>query len=558
MNSTAFNIIFFRSSDQSGVLQYEQEQEPEPYEGSEEAERGYLSDVCDYNIVPQQEEKKAKKITSKEEDVGVIHGKLELNISQEKQLNPASRVLQVFITLLFCIYFFSFSCCLFQHFLPLLLIFPPLHVHLLPQADTSYVKTGPTPVVSPSLHPLSPSLSSSLTDRRSKIIQRRASVFSTPPPTPPNYPQLDLTHADLSQATHNPAYVPLDPTPSAAPDHVPSSPPIPSPYSSCNGLISPLQTLAVSSEAGGLKTPEPFQKLTSPFPGRGDISDGRLSRQSSVEQSDMEGKAKRKTSGGKSSAIKNKIQMRKMIKEANKMEIVSGVLSDPDNEVDNDSVEEKQDSEPIDDFERSASSKKLTSPLVQPHPQQLYGVGAPPPSISQLTPETARRMKDWNSRFSNLKHSFDPGSGGEEAPDPSRSPSTQRHQIESSDGEDPNRGRGRFRDRGTMGPRSKSAHVSNTGPKVVVEEYLQTKEDKNKNNTIIAKRASSHPDKDKSPSVRRIQEPETDDEYTQYLCSVDRYRQSNPNPKPFRPITTRTDAIAAPLRKLSDQSGLFP
>ena len=48
---------------------------------------------------------------------------------------------------------------------------------------------------------------------------------------------------------------------------------------------------------------------------------------------------------------------------------------------------------------------------------------------------------------------------------------------------------------------------------------------------------------------------ETDDEYTQYLCSVDRYRQNNPNPKPFRPITTRSDAIAAPLRKLSDQSG---
>ena len=106
MNITAFNIVFFRSSDQSGVLQYEQEQEPEPYEGSEEAERGYLSDVCDYNIVPQQEEKKAKKITSKEEDVGVIHGKLELNISREKQFNPASRVLQVFITLLFCLLFF--------------------------------------------------------------------------------------------------------------------------------------------------------------------------------------------------------------------------------------------------------------------------------------------------------------------------------------------------------------------------------------------------------------------------------------------------------------------
>merc|ERR1719370_456411 len=106
-----------------------------------------------------------------------------------------------------------------------------------------------------------------------------------------------------------------------------------------------------------------------------------------------------------------------------------------------------------------------------------------------------------------------------------------------------------------MGQRSKSAHGgvrNNVGPAVVVEEDMQTKD--NKNNTMIAKRASSHPDKDKSPSVRKLDQ-ETDDEYTQYLCSVDRYRQNNPNPKPFRPITTRSDAIAAPLRKLSDQSG---
>ena len=119
MNSTALIILFFRSSDQSGVLQYEQEQEPEPYEGSEEAERGYLSDVCDYNIVPQREEKKAKRIITKEAEVGVIHGKLELNIAQEKQINPASRVLQVFITLNFFLYFFFSS--LYVYF-----TFPPL------------------------------------------------------------------------------------------------------------------------------------------------------------------------------------------------------------------------------------------------------------------------------------------------------------------------------------------------------------------------------------------------------------------------------------------------
>ena len=291
------------------------------------------------------------------------------------------------------------------------------------------------------------------------------------------------------------------------------------------------------------------QTLVPPFPVRGaseDPSDqdhSQLSRQSSVDDGyGMDSKSKRKTSGGKSSAIKNKIQMRKMIKEANKMEIPSGVLSDPDNDVDNDSVEEKQDSESTHDSERSATNKKLST-------------NVQPVAMSQLTPETARKMKDWNSRFSNLKHSFDPNAS-EMDDNASRSPSMQRHNVgESSDGED-TRGRGRFRDRGSMAQRSKSAQAprNSNGPTVVVEEYMQTKDDKNKNNTIIAKRASSHPEKDKSPSVRRV-DHETDDEYTQYLCSVDRYRQNNPNPKPFRPITTRSDAIAAPLRKLSDQSG---
>lgn len=121
------------------------------------------------------------------------------------------------------------------------------------------------------------------------------------------------------------------------------------------------------------------------------------SRQSSVEDSKVDGKGKRKSSGGKSSAIKSKIQMRKMMKEANRMDRASGTLSDGDyeheNENGNDSVEEKQDSEPIVDDEIRNTNKTLQHP---------------PQDMSQLTPETERRMKDWNSRFSNLKHSFDP------------------------------------------------------------------------------------------------------------------------------------------------------
>ena len=127
------------------------------------------------------------------------------------------------------------------------------------------------------------------------------------------------------------------------------------------------------------------------------------SRQSSVEDSKSEGKSRRKSSGGKSSSIKNKIQMRKMMKEANKMERPTGTLADGDHDTfedGNDSVEEKQDSEPIVDDEIKNSNKTLK----------------PQSGMSQLTPETERRMKDWNSRFSNLKHSFDPASDREDEP----------------------------------------------------------------------------------------------------------------------------------------------
>ena len=149
----------------------------------------------------------------------------------------------------------------------------------------------------------------------------------------------------------------------------------------------------------------------------------------------------------------------------------------------------------------------------------------------------------------------------------SRSPSTQRHvdYVNVSDAAN-TRGRSRFKERGQMGPRSQSAHTSLIGagsmsqrgnnPHIVIDtvDYPQSKDDKNKNNTIIARRGSSlteNQQKEKSPSIKRFDE-DTDDEYVQYMNSVDRYRQNNPNPKPFRPVTARTDAIANPLRKLSD------
>ena len=175
------------------------------------------------------------------------------------------------------------------------------------------------------------------------------------------------------------------------------------------------KSIKVKDETGKSQKSEGF--IVKPFPNNNDTSsnnkkilsedepDSQLSqysRQSSVEQdSKADSKSKRKSSGGKSSAIKNKIQMRKMMREANKMERPTGTLSDDhDNDDGNDSVEEKQDSEPIVDDEIKNSNKTLR----------------PPVETAQLTPETERRMKDWNSRFSNLKHSFDPSSDREDEP----------------------------------------------------------------------------------------------------------------------------------------------
>jgi len=241
-----------------------------------------------------------------------------------------------------------------------------------------------------------------------------------------------------------------------------------------------------------------------------DEPDSQMSRQSSVEEGGS-GRARRRSSGGKSSAIKSRIQMRRMMKEANRLEVPAGShLSDAEQDTNEDveSVEEKQDSESVLDDEIRNSKKKK------------YGVGGnfaadvntgnKQTATAQLTPETARRMRDWNSRFYNLKNSFDTTSDKEE--DASRSPSVHRqlpdllqHQDDSGgrpamDGGD--RGRARFKDKGPGGQkRAQSAHGSllsrtgggglNSRPNIMVDqspslERPQSKDDKNKNNAMIA------------------------------------------------------------------------
>jgi hypothetical protein len=247
--------------------------------------------------------------------------------------------------------------------------------------------------------------------------------------------------------------------------------------------------------------------------------DSQLSRQSSVEEGGGSGRSRRRSSGGKSSAIKSRIQMRRMMKEANRLEVpAGGRLSDAEQDTTEDveSVEEKQDSESVlDDEIRNSKKKKKygggggfsADTHITGH---SFAAKQPPTTTTaaQLTPETARRMRDWNSRFYNLKNSFDTTSDKEE--DASRSPSVHRqlpdlllHQEDGGgrgDGEGGDRGRARFKDKGPGGQkRAQSAHGSllsrtggfNSRPNIMVDqspslERPQSKDDKNKNNAIIA------------------------------------------------------------------------
>ena len=110
------------------------------------------------------------------------------------------------------------------------------------------------------------------------------------------------------------------------------------------------------------------------------------------------------------------------MKDANALDNIHGSLSDqegtsgPEGYDEEDSVEEKQDSEPMNDWE----STKVKSPhTTMPTPPAVATTG----NISgpdAMTPETAR--KNWNSRFSNIKHTFDTASE-EDLSSKSRSPS---------------------------------------------------------------------------------------------------------------------------------------
>ena len=97
---------------------------------------------------------------------------------------------------------------------------------------------------------------------------------------------------------------------------------------------------------------------------------------------------------GTSTGVRAKIARRKRMKDANALDNILGSLSDQEATSgaecydEDDSVEEKQDSEPMNDWQ----SKKTKSPLQVNHETPRNSLMPP-----DMTPETAR--KNWNSRL---------------------------------------------------------------------------------------------------------------------------------------------------------------
>merc|ERR1719412_60922 len=166
------------------------------------------------------------------------------------------------------------------------------------------------------------------------------------------------------------------------------------------------------------------------------------------------------------------------MKDANSMDSALGTLSDQEGGTseaydEDDSVEEKQDSEPMDDWQ----STKVKSPQSFDMISKTTVMSA-----AEMTPETARR--NWNSRFSNIKSSFNAAS--EEDLSKSRSPSI-----------NDERGRPKIKEASKSPMITRPGNISTSGsasPALIQRiERPQSKEDKDKENSIKASSLSNIP-----------------------------------------------------------------
>ena len=371
--------------------------------------------------------------------------------------------------------------------------------------DDSYVQQRrPLSMVSPSIKPMSPSLESSLCDRRQQVIQHRAKTFMNDNDINNssynnnnnnrfinnhlnnNYVASNNRSAFMSGFTSAAAIVeaPLS-TASRQPyaSVVPALPPLQPPHqyhmtspSNFYGdteshLTSMLESYAVNNPAylPPANQTEPYSDNYAPLyfqDHENDISAVEVV-QDPAENRTHTPSSPRRNSKSSNSGVRAKIARRKIMRQA--AEATTHGVSDQDGSEaydEEDSVEEKQDSESMNDV-NSLKPKQLSLLTGDDSSSSMY-------SSSDWTPETAR--KNWNFRFANIKHSFNAASE-EDLASKSRSPSL--HHLEPED-----RGRNKFK---SISPtkRMPIAAQEYLGRITPASERAQSKEDKNKLNAAM-------------------------------------------------------------------------
>jgi len=370
---------------------------------------GYASDVCDYNMTSQQQQQQSHSSS----------------VSSNKQHRAAMQI----------------------------------------QTDTSYVHSGvgvarPVSLVSrgfAALKPMSPSIESSLCSRRQKLIQKRAQVFKSME----NLASIDKQEVVTSQANRGCSHRRDEEgetnniTDDANGDDDDDDDDDDNSLSFSNPLYVPplCRTQLQADESGDpivvkindeeKVVTDLVDDATAQAGNSSDMPQRRLSHQSSLEDDNSQRSSRslnaasmrdqRRSKSGSTSGVRAKIARRKLMRQANALDVPPqqqphGSLSDQEqasenNDDDDFSIEEKHDSEPMDDADSSKHKDKKSSLDVR-QAINASGSDSQMASSSVMTPETAR--KNWNSRFSNIKNSFSAASEEELSIMKSRSPSINR------------------------------------------------------------------------------------------------------------------------------------
>lgn len=356
--------------------------------------------------------------------------------------------------------------------------------------DSSYIQQKmPNSLVSSYVKPMSPSIESSLYDRRQKLIQKRAKIFQSTEnlsqsPKPyqyrsitPNYcttaPITSTVGTQRATSVHNltehfeqpPLY--FDVQSSSKPFYK-----APACFNNditaiaCNTKLN-ANALLQARTANFERPVQDVQQNSSNHLGFNNDVVRKVSQESTTADEDM-ANTKPLRRKGTSTGVRAKIARRKKMKDANALDNVHGSsLSDQEATSEaydeDDSVEEKQDNESMNDWQ-SLKPKSPSQPA-----QEISNHFLTP----EMTPETAR--KNWNSRFSNIKHSFNAASE-EDLSNKSWSPSI--HKPEGGVVE-----RGRLQ---TKESPLRSVSSGSSSPSFHRMERPQSKEDKDKENILKA------------------------------------------------------------------------